>query len=57
MTRSQFSKHANIPIVLVEESAMHWMDVRASPEEVNITSPSPAASRCFNADELRISTY
>jgi hypothetical protein len=35
------------PLVLVEESAMRWMGVRVSPEEVNITSLSPAASRCL----------
>ena len=35
------------PVVLVEESAIRWMGVRVSPEEVNITSPSPAASRCL----------
>jgi len=27
------------PVVLVEESALHWMGLRVFPEEVNITSP------------------
>jgi len=34
------------PFILLEESALRWMGLRVSPEEVNITSPSPAASRC-----------
>jgi hypothetical protein len=33
------------PFILLEESALRWMGLRVSPEEVNITSPSPAASR------------
>jgi hypothetical protein len=35
------------PVVLVEESALHWMGLQVFPEEVNIASPSPAASRCL----------
>lgn len=33
------------PFVLLEESALRWMGLRVCPEEVNITSPSPATSR------------
>ena len=33
------------PFILLEESALRWMGLRVAPEEVNITSPSPAASR------------
>jgi hypothetical protein len=33
------------PFILLEESALRWMGLRVSPEEANITSLSPAASR------------
>ena len=35
------------PFVLLEESALRWMGLRVCPEEVNITSPSPATSRSW----------
>ena len=33
------------PFMLLEESALRWMGLRVSPEEVSITSLSPATSR------------
>jgi hypothetical protein len=36
-------KERQHPFVLVEESALRWMGLRVSPEEVNIKSPSPSA--------------
>jgi hypothetical protein len=41
---SIFKAHQH-PIILLEESALRWMGLRVSPEEVIITSPSPVASR------------
>jgi hypothetical protein len=40
---SIFKAHQH-PLILVEESAIRWMGLRVSPEEVNITS-SPATYR------------